>query len=69
VDFAEIEAEALKLPEPQRAKLVRRLLDSLELSDSPEIEDPIYGLGRSPVDCGVPDGSVNHDRYLYGSPE
>lgn len=29
-------------------------------------DDPILGLGRNPVDCGVPDGAENHDAYLYG---
>ena len=28
-------------------------------------DDPILGLGRDPVDCGVPDGAANHDEYLY----
>ncbi|MCW5551010.1 MAG: hypothetical protein KIS67_02470 [Verrucomicrobiae bacterium] len=27
--------------------------------------DPIAGLGRKPVTCGVPDGSTQHDRHLY----
>ncbi len=29
--------------------------------------DPILGLGQHPVECGVPDASEHHDRYLYGS--
>ncbi len=29
--------------------------------------DPILGLGQHPVECGVPDASEQHDRYLYGS--
>ena len=29
--------------------------------------DPILNLGKSPVECGVPDASVYHDRHLYGS--
>lgn len=29
--------------------------------------DPISGLGRNPVDTGSHDGSVDHDRYLYGA--
>jgi hypothetical protein len=29
-------------------------------------DDPIFGLGKNPVPCGVPDGSECHDRYLYG---
>ena len=28
--------------------------------------DPIQGLGAEPVECGSPDGSEHHDRYLYG---
>ena len=30
-------------------------------------EDPILGLGKHPVECGITDGSENHDSYLYGS--
>jgi hypothetical protein len=30
-------------------------------------EDPILGLGREPVVCGVQDASEKHDRYLYGA--
>jgi virulence-associated protein VagC len=29
--------------------------------------DPILNLGKRPVECGLPDASENHDRYLYGS--
>ncbi len=25
----------------------------------------IWDLGRNPVDCGVLDGSANHDQYIY----
>ena len=28
-------------------------------------EDPILELGNKPVACGVPDASVQHDKYLY----
>lgn len=28
--------------------------------------DPIFALGTSPVDDDISDGSVAHDRYLYG---
>jgi len=28
--------------------------------------DPIFNLGKNPVDCGVRDGSEHHDRYIYG---
>ena len=27
--------------------------------------DPIFGLGKNPVDCGVADASEQHDKYLY----
>lgn len=30
-------------------------------------EDPILGLGSTPVECGAPDASEHHDQYLYGS--
>jgi virulence-associated protein VagC len=30
-------------------------------------DDPILDLGKRPVECGVPDASEHHDRYLYGS--
>lgn len=32
-------------------------------------EDPILGLGRNPVPCGVPNASEAHDEHLYGSAE
>lgn len=28
--------------------------------------DPIRNLGRNPVECGVPEASEHHDRYIYG---
>jgi hypothetical protein len=61
----EIEIEALKLPEDERARLAERLLASLSRKVSPAGEDPIFGIGRAPVECGVTDGSVEHDRYIY----
>ena len=30
-------------------------------------KDPIFNLGKKPVKSGVTDGSVNHDKYIYGS--
>jgi len=30
-------------------------------------DDPILGFGKNPVSCGVPDASVRHDKYIYGS--
>jgi hypothetical protein len=61
----EIEIEALKLPKEERARLAERLLASLGRETEPTGEDPIFGIGRAPVECGVTDGSVNHDRYIY----
>ncbi len=29
--------------------------------------DPILALGQNPVECGAPDASECHDKYLYGS--
>ena len=29
--------------------------------------DPIFNLGKHPVECGVSDASEHHDKYLYGS--
>lgn len=31
-----------------------------------EQEDPIFGLGKNPVSCGVANGSTEHDKYIYG---
>ena len=61
----EIEIEALKLPEDERARLAERLLASLKSGASSAQEDPIFRIGRSPIECGVTDGSVEHDRYIY----
>ena len=90
----DLEAEVLKLPAEDRARIAETLLASLTPSEEDE-EDPIdgfrktpvadgspegtgtkerehpigdrsiWGLGSSPVDCGVTDGSVNHDKYFY----
>jgi len=30
-------------------------------------KDPIFELGKDPIEVDVDDASVNHDRYLYGS--
>lgn len=27
--------------------------------------DPILELGKNPVNCGTPDASEKHDRYIY----
>jgi|GEM_PF-741143 len=29
-------------------------------------DDPIYNLGRDPIDIGITDASVNFDKYIYG---
>lgn len=64
----ELEAEALKLPEAECAKLVERLLASLRRAPAPAEDDPIFGLGTDPVSMGVPDAAAQHDHYLYGAP-
>ena len=28
-------------------------------------DDPIYDLGKDPIDMGITDASVNFDKYLY----
>jgi hypothetical protein len=68
MSIQEIEAAALKLSEAERAALAERLLASLGGAHTP-MDDPIYGLGTSPVVCDVSDGSTNHDTYLYSRPE
>jgi hypothetical protein len=35
------------------------------LTPSRDAEDPIWAMGSDPVNCGLPDASSNHDRYLY----
>jgi hypothetical protein len=30
-------------------------------------KDSIFNLGKNPVKSGITDGSVNHDKYIYGS--
>lgn len=94
----DLEAEVLKLPAEDRARIAETLLASLPQSED-DVEDPIdglgknpvrgggpkefgvrkreepvgkrsiWGLGSSPVDCGVTDGSVNHDKYFYDVPD
>lgn len=27
--------------------------------------DPIFHLGKNPINSGISDGSFNHDKYLY----
>ncbi|MBN2013027.1 hypothetical protein JW960_27100 [candidate division KSB1 bacterium] len=29
--------------------------------------DPIYQLGKHPISTGIQDGSVNHDKFVYGN--
>lgn len=29
-------------------------------------DDPIFRIGKNPVESDVDDGAENHDRYLYG---
>jgi len=39
---------------------------SEDVSEQPLVaDDPIFGLGTDPIDCGLVDAAENHDRYLY----
>jgi hypothetical protein len=69
MSIQELEAEALKLPEEERARLAERLLASLRHEPAPAEDDPIFGLGTDPVATGVPDAAAQHDHYLYGAPK
>lgn len=64
----EVEAEALKLSEEERAQLAERLLASLRSERALPPDDTIFMIGRAPIDDldGLSDASVNHDRYIYG---
>jgi hypothetical protein len=65
----EIEAEALKLPDEERARLAERLLASLGRKAPIAKDDPIFRIGTSPIDDDdLTDGSVEHDRYIYRQP-
>jgi hypothetical protein len=64
----EIEAAALRLSDADREELVEHLKASLPKRRPPIEDDPIWGLGSSPVDCGVGDGSINHDDYFHDAP-
>lgn len=66
MSLRELEAEALKLPEEERALLAERLLASLTVRGEAAGEDPIRGLGSAPVRIGTAHGSVEHDHYIYG---
>ena len=62
----EIEAEAMKLPEDERVRLAGLILASSSRNTAPTEEDPIFEIGRSPIeDDDLSDGSVEHDRYIY----
>ena len=69
MSIQELEAEALKLPEKERAELAERLLASLRRTPAPVEDDPLFGLGTEPVAMEVPDGAAQHDHYLYGAPK
>ena len=65
----DIEVEALKLPEEERARLAERLLASLSRKAPIAEDDPIFKIGTEPIDDDdLTDGSVNHDWYIYQQP-
>lgn len=63
----ELEAEALKLSEGERALLVERIRTTPSREAQCAGEDPIVGLGSAPVSCGTTNGASEHDRHLYPS--
>jgi hypothetical protein len=68
MNLREIEAEALKLSEQERALLAERLLASIGEPAGSVADDPSWGLGTAPIVSGVSDGSVEHDRHLGRRP-
>lgn len=48
------------LPQPAETKTTK--VDKSQL-------DPVWRMGESAVDTGIPDLSVNIDHYLYGHPK
>ncbi|MBE3588645.1 MAG: hypothetical protein IMW93_08855 [Thermoanaerobacteraceae bacterium] len=49
------------------AEVVRRLLDrELEKNEEIKDDDPIFQMGREGTATGRVNGSLNHDRYIYG---
>ncbi|MFO0699687.1 MAG: hypothetical protein U0236_10680 [Nitrospira sp.] len=47
---------------------IRRERGRVVILPLPGRHDPIRKLGRRPVRCGVPNGAVDHDAYLYDAP-
>jgi len=45
--------------------LIRKEDDRIVISPLSN-DDPIFNLGKHPVECNVSDASESHDRYLYG---
>lgn len=73
----DVEALAQRLSPAERLTLAKRWLAEqggkpLPNGGGPGVngarereEYTIWDMGTDPVDCGVTDGSVNHDRYFY----
>ena len=57
-NFSRVLEAARQLPAEEQRELAQQLLQGVA-------EDPIFQLGKDPVDDEVTDASVNHDRYLY----
>jgi hypothetical protein len=50
------------------SKITRHLSDTSPTSSSPSItsiHDPIFSLGKHPIDDELKDVSINHDKYIY----
>lgn len=44
---------------------IRKEQDRIVLTPIKQRIDPIFKLGKNPVDTGISDGAVHHDQYLY----
>ena len=56
------------LEEPGRLVVaVARKAEDRSSAGTPRADDPILKLGSNPVRTGARDGSMDHDRYLYGA--
>ncbi len=51
--------------ESGRLVVAAGVTEDWEVTETPQVVDPILGLGKHPVRTGALDGSTNHDRYLY----
>ena len=41
-------------------------IENPEDTTKPDYNDPIFSIGKNPVDCGDRDAAEKHDKYIYG---